>query len=69
MVNISMYDLHLAMLLNNGPNYVCLAYVKQFLQHYFVDNRSNSPIAEHHLQATIDALCAFGPNGRTIPEG
>lgn len=69
MVNISMYDVHLAMLLDNGPNYVCLAYVKQFLQNYLIDNRSSSPISEHHLQATIEALSTLVLSGRQIPDG
>lgn len=69
MVNISMYDMHLAMSMDNGANYVSMAYVKQFLQNYLIDNRSNSPITEHHLQATIDALNAIILSGRPIPDG
>lgn len=69
MVNISMYDMQLAMSMNNGANYVSMAYVKQFLQNYLIDNRSNSPITEHHLQATIDALNSIVYSGRPIPDG
>ncbi|XP_025202841.1 CCR4-NOT transcription complex subunit 1-like isoform X4 [Melanaphis sacchari] len=69
MVNISMYDMHLAMSMDNGANYVAMAYVKQFLQNYLIDNRSNSPITEHHLQATIDALNGIVLSGRPIPDG
>lgn len=69
MVNISMYDMQLAMSMNNGANYVSMAYVKQFLQNYLIDNRSNSPITEHHLQATIDALNSIVLSGRPIPDG
>lgn len=69
MVNISMYDMHLAMSMENGANYVSLAYIKQFLQNYLIDNRSNSPITEHHLQATIDALNAIVLSGRPVPDG
>lgn len=69
MVNISMYDMHLAMSMDNGANYVSMAYIKQFLQNYLIDNRSNSPITEHHLQATIDALNSIVLSGRPVPDG
>ncbi|XP_050542433.1 CCR4-NOT transcription complex subunit 1-like [Daktulosphaira vitifoliae] len=69
MVNISMYDMHLAMSMDSGTNYVAMAYVKQFLQNYLIDNRSNSPITEHHLQATIDALNTIILSGRPVPDG
>lgn len=69
MVNISMYDMHLAMSMDNGANYVAMAYIKQFLQNYLIDNRSNSPITEHHLQATIDALNSIVLSGRPVPDG
>jgi len=69
MVNISMYDMHLAMSMDNGANYVSMAYVKQFLQNYLIDNRSNSPITEHHLQATIDALNSIVLSSRPVPDG
>ncbi|XP_050527108.1 CCR4-NOT transcription complex subunit 1-like isoform X2 [Daktulosphaira vitifoliae] len=69
MVNISMYDMHLALSMDNGTNYVSMAYVKQFLQYYLIDNRSNSPITEIHLQATIDALNTIILSGRPVPDG
>lgn len=69
MVNISMYDMHLAMSMDNGANYVSMAYIKQFLQNYLIDNRSNSPITEHHLQATIDALNSIVLSGCPVPDG
>lgn len=69
MINISMYDMHLATSMDNGANYVAMAFIKQFLQNYLIDNRSNSPITEHHLQGTIDALKNMMISGRSIPEG
>jgi len=69
MVNINMYDMHLAMSLDNGANYVSMAYIKQFMQNYLIDNRSNSPITEQHLQATIEAVNNIVHSGRPIPEG
>lgn len=69
LVNMSMYDMHLAMSMENGANYVSMAYVKQFLQNYLIDNRLNSPLSEHHLQATIDALNSIVLSGRPIPDG
>jgi len=69
MVNLNMYDMHLAMSLENGANYVSMAYTKQFMQNYLIDNRSNSPITEHSLPATIEAVNNIVLSGRPIPEG
>lgn len=69
MLNIGIYDMHLAMSMDNGVNYVSIVYVKQFLQHYLIDNRSNSPINESHFQATIEALNTIVLSGRPIPDG
>ncbi|VVC27811.1 Hypothetical protein CINCED_3A013043 [Cinara cedri] len=70
MVNISMYDMHLALSMESGANFVAIVYVKQFLQNYLIDNRANSPITEHHLQATIDALNNIVLNVRgPLPDG
>jgi len=69
MLNIGIYDMHLAMSMENGNNYVSIVYAKQFLQHYLIDNRSNSPINESHFQATIEALNTIVLTGRPIPDG
>lgn len=69
MLNIGIYDMHLAMSMDNGSNYVSMAYVKQFLQYYLIENRSNSPINEHHCQATIETLNTIVHSGRPIPDG
>lgn len=69
MVNITMYDMHLAMSMDNGANYVSMVFVKQFLQNYLIDNRSNSPITEQHLQVTIEALNTIVHSGCQIPDG
>jgi hypothetical protein len=69
MLNIGMYDMHLAMSMDNGTNYVSIAYVKQFLQHYLIDNRFNSLINESHFQATIEALNTIVFSGCLIPDG
>lgn len=69
MLNIGIYDMHLAMSMENGANYVSIVYVKQFLQHYLIDNRSNSPVNESNFPATIEALNTIVLNGRPIPDG
>lgn len=69
MLNISMYDMHLALSMENGTNFVSMVYVKQFLHHYLIDNRSNSPITENHFQATLETLSSIVINGLPIPDG
>ncbi|XP_050425870.1 CCR4-NOT transcription complex subunit 1-like [Adelges cooleyi] len=69
MVNMTMYDTYLAMSMENGTNYVAMAYVKQFLQNYLIDNRTNSPITQQHLQSSIDAISSILQSGLTTPEG
>jgi len=69
MLNIPIYDLHLAFSMENGTNYVAMAYVKQLLQHYLIDNRSNSPLNEHNFQTTLDTLSTIILSGRPIPDG
>lgn len=69
MININIYDMNLALSMNNGTNYVSMIYVKQFLQLYLIDNRTSSPITEHHFPVTIDALNSIVLSGRLIPDG
>lgn len=67
--NFELYDLHLAMSMENGTNYVCVAYAKQFLQHYLIDTRTSSPVNENHFKATIDTLNSIVISGRPVPDG
>lgn len=69
MLNIDLYDLHLAMSMENGTNYVSMAYVKQFLQHYLIEARTSSPVNENNFQATLDTLNNIVNSSRTIPDG
>lgn len=69
MLNIGIYDMHLAMSMDNGSNYVSMAYIKQVLQHYLIDNRSNSPLTDINFQTTLDTLNTIMISGRPIPDG
>ncbi|VVC34988.1 Hypothetical protein CINCED_3A007099 [Cinara cedri] len=69
MINIGIYDMHLAMSMDNGTNYVTMSFVKQVLQHYLIDNRSNSPLTELNFQTTLDTLNTIMISGRPIPDG
>lgn len=69
MLNLDLYDLHLAMSMENGTNYVALVYVKRLLQHYLIDTRSSSPVNENNFKITIDVLSTIVTSGRTIPDG
>lgn len=69
MLNIGIYDLNLAMSMDNGLNYESIAYVKQFLQYYFIDNQSNSPINDTHIRATLDVLSNIVLSNHPIPDG
>lgn len=69
MLNISLYDMHLAYSMESGTNFVSMVFVKQFLHHYLIDNRSNSPITENHFQATLETLSTIVLSGLPIPDG
>jgi CCR4-NOT transcription complex subunit 1 len=67
-VNMQQYDMLLASLMDNGSNYLAVAFAMQLVQTYFIDERANSPVTENDLLNTIDLLARLAQHPRA-PEG
>lgn len=69
LVNLQQYDLALAQAMDNGMNYVAVAFAMQLVQHYLVEDRSNAFVTENDLFNTIDVLARISSHSRQPPEG
>lgn len=67
-VNIPQFDMMLSQSLDNGNNYVAIAFAMQLIQHYCIDERPNSVITENELFNTIELLVRIVQTQRA-PEG
>lgn len=66
-VNLSQYDVLLTQLMDQGNNFLAVAFAMQLIQTYFIDERSNSLIENDFLN-TIDLLARLAAHPRA-PEG
>ncbi|CAH0762465.1 unnamed protein product [Bemisia tabaci] len=69
LVNIPQYDLHVAQSMDNGLNYVAVAFAMQLVQLYLVDDRNNGFISDQDLVNTIEVLIRIAAHSRQPPEG
>ncbi|XP_067012333.2 CCR4-NOT transcription complex subunit 1 isoform X3 [Anabrus simplex] len=69
LVNMQQYDLHLAHAMENGMNYVAVAFAMQLVQTYLVDERNNTTVTENDLYHTIEVLARIATHSRQPPEG
>uniref|UniRef100_A0A1B6IPJ6 CCR4-NOT transcription complex subunit 1 n=1 Tax=Homalodisca liturata TaxID=320908 RepID=A0A1B6IPJ6_9HEMI len=69
LVNIQQYDQQLSILMENGINYIAIAFAMQLVQHYLVDDRNNSPVTDNDLGNTIETLIRILSQSRQPPEG
>lgn len=67
-VNVTQFDIMLSQLMDNGNNYLAVAFAMQLIQHYFIDDRPNPLISENDFYNTIDLLLRFSGHHRA-PEG
>ncbi|XP_064610278.1 CCR4-NOT transcription complex subunit 1-like isoform X2 [Liolophura sinensis] len=68
-VNMPQYDSHLASLMENGLNYMAVAFAMQLVQRYCVDDKHNSQISEGDFFNTIETLARIASHSRQAPEG
>lgn len=66
--NVSQYDYMLSQLMDNGNNFLAVAFAMQLIQHYFIDDRPNPLICESDFYNTIDLLARLVALNRA-PEG
>ena len=64
-----MFDSHLANAMENGMNYVAVAFCMQIVQHYLVDDRNPTVMTEQDLNCCIDTLLRIVAHSRNPPEG
>jgi CCR4-NOT transcription complex subunit 1 len=67
-VNMSQYDLMLASLIDNGNNYLAVAFAMQLVQTYFIDERPNPVLNDNDLMNTVELLARLATHPRA-PEG
>lgn len=68
LVHISQYDTALAQLMDNGNNFLAVAFGMQLIQHYFVDTRPNPLVNDNDFFNSIDLLMRISAHPRA-PEG
>lgn len=66
--NVSQYDYMLSQLIDNGNNFLAVAFAMQLVQHYFIDDRPNPLISENDFYNTIELLARLAALHRA-PEG
>lgn len=66
--NVSQYDYMLSQLMDNGNNFLSVAFAMQLVQHYFIDDRPNPLISESDFYNTIELLARLAALHRA-PEG
>ncbi|XP_061382387.1 CCR4-NOT transcription complex subunit 1 isoform X1 [Danaus plexippus] len=67
LINMPQYDLALAHLMDNGNNYVAVAFAMQVVQLYLVDDRNNVYATESDLYHTTDTLVRMMSHSRQPP--
>lgn len=69
LIHLPQYDLALAHSMENGINYVAVAFCMQLLQHYLVEERGTSGVTESDMLNTIEVLVRIASHHRQPPEG
>lgn len=69
LVSLQQYDMHLAHSMDNGLNYMAVAFAMQLVQLYLVDERLNSTVTESDLYHTIEMLARIATHSRQPPDG
>ncbi|XP_072931342.1 CCR4-NOT transcription complex subunit 1 isoform X2 [Epargyreus clarus] len=67
LINMPQYDLALAHLMDNGNNYVAVAFAMQLVQLYLVDDRNNVHASEADFYHTTETLIRIMSHSRTPP--
>ncbi|KAJ2954200.1 hypothetical protein O0L34_g2438 [Tuta absoluta] len=67
LVNLPQYDIALAHMMDNGNNYMAVAFAMQLVQLYLVDDRNNMYANESDLYHTTDMLVRIMSHSRQPP--
>ncbi|KAI5730570.1 hypothetical protein M8J76_015190 [Diaphorina citri] len=69
LIHLPQYDLALAHSMENGLNYVAVAFCMQLLQHYLVEERGTAGVTESDMLNTLEVLIRIASHHRQPPEG
>ncbi|CAD7076764.1 unnamed protein product [Hermetia illucens] len=67
-INIPQLDQLLSQAMDNGSNYLATTFAMQFVQHFLIDERINTPFTEQEMYCTIDLLAKLAAH-HSGPEG
>lgn len=68
LMNLPMFDAHLAHSMENGMNFVPVGFAMQIVQHYLVEERSQGLVSEQDLGCCIETLSRIA-HSRNAPDG
>ena len=68
LVHMQQYDVHLAQSMENGLNYMAVAFAMQLVQRFCVDD-NKSATQEADFFNTIETLARIAAHSRQAPEG
>ncbi|XP_064641680.1 CCR4-NOT transcription complex subunit 1-like isoform X3 [Lineus longissimus] len=69
LVNMQQYDVHFAQSMDNGLNYMAVAFAMQLVQRFCIDEKHNTQINEADLYNTIETLARIAAHSRQAPDG
>lgn len=69
LLNMPQLDAHVAAAMENGANFMAVAFAMQLLQLYLVDERHNAHVSESDLFNTIEMLARINMHSRQPPDG
>lgn len=69
LINLPMFDAHLAHSMENGMNFVAVGFAMQIVQHYLVEERNPSLVTEQDLGCCIETLMRIAAHSRNPPDG
>ncbi len=67
LVNMQQYDMHLAQGMENGLNYMAVAFTMQLVQRFCLDDKHGTHEADFYN--TIETLARIAAHSRQAPEG
>ena len=67
LVNMQQYDMHLATSMENGLNYMAVAFAMQLIQRFCMDDKHSAHEADFYN--TIETLARIAAHSRQAPEG
>ncbi|KAK2193621.1 hypothetical protein NP493_11g11020 [Ridgeia piscesae] len=69
LVNMLQYDLHLAQSMENGLNYMAIAFAMQLVQRFCLPEKQTAQITEADFYNTIETLARIAAHSRQAPDG